>query len=215
MLKSENITISSTHSWFNTSRTLSLVQLLKVKAPKFSHITPTLNGRVLAKSQWTYRILRFSLSHTRLSPSLNLLISITWSMFSLLAALFRHLSSPHLRRKAVADKMLDNISAHPDWPSYAEVFEHPPSRLTSRCPIWSDQLTYPRSGEKTGRRLLWSIMYSLQTLYYPTTRIRPTSSLTVSAESLLDRSGPLSLQPTQMGCLVLLQFTSRNPYVLL
>ena len=42
--------------------------------------------------------IRFSLSltHTRLSPPLNLLISITWSLFSLLVALVRHLSSPSL-----------------------------------------------------------------------------------------------------------------------
>jgi len=35
-------------------------------------------------------------SETNLSPLLNLLISITWSLFSLLAALVRHLSSPSL-----------------------------------------------------------------------------------------------------------------------
>ena len=40
--------------------------------------------------------IRLSLSHTRLCPPLNLLISITWSLFSLLAALVRHLSSPSL-----------------------------------------------------------------------------------------------------------------------
>ena len=40
--------------------------------------------------------IRFSLSHTRLSLLLNLLISITWSLFSHLDALVRHLSSPSL-----------------------------------------------------------------------------------------------------------------------
>jgi len=40
--------------------------------------------------------IRFSLSHTRLSLLYNLLISITWSLFSLLAAMIYHLSSPSL-----------------------------------------------------------------------------------------------------------------------
>ena len=40
--------------------------------------------------------IRFSLSHTRLSPPLNLHISITWSLFSLLVALVHHHSSPSL-----------------------------------------------------------------------------------------------------------------------
>jgi len=39
---------------------------------------------------------RFSLSHTRLSPPLNLHISITWSLFSLLVAVVHHHSSPSL-----------------------------------------------------------------------------------------------------------------------
>ena len=34
--------------------------------------------------------------------------------------------------------MLQIIEAHPNWLVYADVFEHPPPRLTSRCPIWSD-----------------------------------------------------------------------------
>jgi len=40
MLKSEYITISPTHSCFNTSRTLLLDRAV-VKAPKFSHTTPS------------------------------------------------------------------------------------------------------------------------------------------------------------------------------
>ena len=27
---------------------------------------------------------------------------------------------------------------HPNWPVYADVFEHPPPRLASRRPVWSD-----------------------------------------------------------------------------
>ena len=34
--------------------------------------------------------------------------------------------------------MLQIIEAHLNWPVYADVFEHPPPRLASRRPIWSD-----------------------------------------------------------------------------
>ena len=37
--------------------------------------------------------------------------------------------------------MLQTIEAHPNWPVeavYADVFEHPPPRLASPRPIWSD-----------------------------------------------------------------------------
>ena len=45
---------------------------------------------------------------------------------------------PSVRRKAATDNMLQIIEAHPNWPLYADVFEHPPPRLASRRPIWSD-----------------------------------------------------------------------------
>jgi len=31
--------------------------------------------------------------------------------------------------------MLQLVEAHPNWPVYADVFEHPPPRLASRRPI--------------------------------------------------------------------------------
>ena len=34
--------------------------------------------------------------------------------------------------------MLQIIEAHTNRPVYADVFEHPPPRLASRRPIWSD-----------------------------------------------------------------------------
>jgi len=43
-----------------------------------------------------------------------------------------------LRRKAATDNVLQIIKAHPSWPVYADVFQHPPPRLASRRPIWSD-----------------------------------------------------------------------------
>jgi len=45
---------------------------------------------------------------------------------------------PFLRRKAAADNVLQINEAHPNWPVYADVFEHPPPRLASQRPIWSD-----------------------------------------------------------------------------
>jgi len=45
---------------------------------------------------------------------------------------------PALRRKAATDNMLQIIETHPNWPVYADVFEHLPARLASRRPIWSD-----------------------------------------------------------------------------
>jgi len=47
------------------------------------------------------------------------------------------MTPPSLRHKAANDKMLQIIEAHPNWPVYANVFDHPP-QLASRCPIWSD-----------------------------------------------------------------------------
>ena len=46
-----------------------------------------------------------------------------------------------LCRKAVTDNMHQIIEAHPNWPVYADVFEHPPPRLASRHPIWSHMIT--------------------------------------------------------------------------
>ena len=55
------------------------------------------------------------------------------------------------------------------------------------------QLTYPCSGKKTGCHNLWSVSTSYRPCC-PTTRIRPISSLMVSAKSFLV-SKPLSCQP--------------------
>ena len=45
---------------------------------------------------------------------------------------------PSLRHKAATDNTLQITEAHLNWPVYADVFEHPPSRLASQCSIWSD-----------------------------------------------------------------------------
>ena len=49
-----------------------------------------------------------------------------------------NVATPSLRRTAATDKILRSIEDHPNWPVHADVFEHPPPRLASRRPIWSD-----------------------------------------------------------------------------
>ena len=43
--------------------------------------------------------------------------------------------------KASTDRLLSNIEAHPNWPGFNDVFNHPPARLASRSPIWSSDMT--------------------------------------------------------------------------
>jgi len=52
-----------------------------------------------------------------------------------------NVAPPSLRRKAASDSVLQIIEARPKWPVYAGAFEHPPPRLVSRCPIWSDMIS--------------------------------------------------------------------------
>jgi len=49
-----------------------------------------------------------------------------------------NVASPSLHRKAATNNMLQIIEAHPNWPVYADVLEHPHSQIASRRPIWSD-----------------------------------------------------------------------------
>jgi len=46
--------------------------------------------------------------------------------------------APPLRHNAATDNMLQIFEAHPNWPVYADVFEHPPPWLASRRPNMSD-----------------------------------------------------------------------------
>jgi len=49
-----------------------------------------------------------------------------------------NIALPALRRRSATDKLLCNIEAHPNWPLYAYVFDHPQKRLVARRPIWAD-----------------------------------------------------------------------------
>jgi len=77
-----------------------------------------------------------------------------------------NVAPPSLHRKAATGNTLQIIEAAPNWPMYANVFQHPPPRLASRCPMWSDMTSVDTicSGERTGRRLLWSTTLLLPTL---------------------------------------------------
>jgi len=46
--------------------------------------------------------------------------------------------APPLCRKAATDNTFHITEDYPNWPVYADVFEHPPPRLASRWPVWSD-----------------------------------------------------------------------------
>jgi len=45
---------------------------------------------------------------------------------------------PSLCRKAATDNILLIIKAHPNWPLYTDVLEHPPPSLASRRSMRSD-----------------------------------------------------------------------------
>jgi len=49
-----------------------------------------------------------------------------------------NIAPPAIRRRSATDKLLCNIEAHPNWPLYADVFNHPQKRLIARRPIRAD-----------------------------------------------------------------------------
>jgi len=138
---------------------------------------------------------------TQFHSSMRLITVCTWPTQVQWLPVLAIIAPPHLYRKAVTDKMLDNISAHLDWPSYADVFEHSPPQLTSRRPIWSD-MTPVDISEQWQKDLLSASVVNNVLITDPTIR-QPWFNLPCQSWSLLnhfqDSSRPLSLQPTQMG----------------
>jgi len=53
----------------------------------------------------------------------------------------------YLRRRSATAKLLCNIEAHPNWPLYANVFDHPHKRLVARRPIWLDTTPVDQSAQ--------------------------------------------------------------------
>jgi len=94
--------------------------------------------------------------------------------------------APHsLRRKAATDNMLQIIKAHPYWPVYADVFQHPPPRLASQRPTRSDMTSVDTA---TQWREDWSsasvLNHTIAT--YPTIR-QPGFHLSRHTRSLMNR----------------------------
>jgi len=58
-----------------------------------------------------------------------------------------NIAPPALRRRSATDKLLCNIEAHPSWPLYADVFDHPQKRLVARRPIWADTTPVDQSAQ--------------------------------------------------------------------
>jgi len=71
-----------------------------------------------------------------------------------------NIDPPALRRRSVTDKLLCNIEAHPNWPLFADVFDHPQKCLVARRPIWADTTPVDQRAqwEEDCWRLLWSIV---------------------------------------------------------
>ena len=87
---------------------------------------------VWARSSYT------NLFYTQLHSSMRLISGCLQPTQLSCLPVLSNVVPPALRRKAATDNMLQIIEAHPNWPVYADVFEHPPARLASRLPIWSD-----------------------------------------------------------------------------
>ena len=88
-----------------------------------------------------------------------------------------NVAPPSLRRKAATDSMLQIIEAALNWPVYTDVLEHPPPRLASRRPIWSDMTsvdTITQWREDCGQP------HYCYRPYYPTARFRSPSSHVVT-----------------------------------
>jgi len=96
-----------------------------------------------------------------------------------------------LRRVAATDNVLQTTEAAPNWPVYADVFEHPPPRLASRRSIWSDMTSVDTI---TQWREDWSsVGFCGQPHYcyrphYPTASFRSPLSYMISGDPFPDRS---------------------------
>jgi len=86
------------------------------------------------------------------------------------------------------------------WYSSDNFASYPPdNHHSSSTRGEEDSNTIPLLSEIAVILLCRYCMCVTATAYYPTTRIRPASSIMVPAKSFPDRSRPLSFQPTQMA----------------
>jgi len=75
---------------------------------------------------------------TLLSSAMHLISGCLQPMQLSWLPVLSSVAPPSLRRNAATDNMLQIIEAHPNWPLYADIFEHPPPRLASRRSVLSD-----------------------------------------------------------------------------
>ena len=81
--------------------------------------------------------------------------------------------------------LLQIVENHPEWPLYQDFFNHPPPRLTSRKPIWSD--LSPADTSSQWRDEWQSVSVANKNLISePTTRL-PGFNLGRSVWSMLNR----------------------------
>jgi len=99
---------------------------------------------VWARSSYTNLIDTHLHSSMRLISGCLQLMQLSW------LPMLSNDAPPSLCCKVATDDMLQIIKAHPNWPVYADVFEHPPPRLASRHPTWSDMTSVDTYAVETG-----------------------------------------------------------------
>jgi len=82
--------------------------------------------RVWARSSYT------NLIETQLHSSVRLISGCLQPTQLSWLPLLSNVAPPSLRRKAATDNTFHITEDYPNWPVYADVFEHPPPRLASR-----------------------------------------------------------------------------------
>ena len=74
----------------------------------------------------------------QLNNAMRLISGCVWPTQIPWLPVLANIAPPALCRRSATDKLLCNIEAHPNWPLYAYVFDHPQKRLVARRPIWAD-----------------------------------------------------------------------------
>ena len=116
-----------------------------------------------------------------------------WPIAVLWLPVLSSVAPPSLHRKVATDTMLQIIEAHPSWPVYADVFEHPPPWLASWRQIWSNNICQHSYAVKSGLVVdFCGQPHYCYRPYYLTARFRSPSSYMVSDEPFPVRSRPMS-----------------------
>ena len=123
---------------------------------------------VWARSSYT------NLVNTQLHSSMCLLSGCLKPMELSWLPVLSIIAPPSLHHKAATDNMLHIIEDHPNWPVYADVFEHPPPQLESQSPKWSVRHDICRHYDAVERGLVVGFCgqpHYCNQPYYPITRL--------------------------------------------